>query len=371
MNVFRTWFAAMIRENIRWKCSPVRRSSGLRVFYGYETLPTSKEIASGGLVKTQDLQTLFPNTPRGPNILYLISSALPPYAPRMAQCAKKAGAKVVLNQNGVAYPAWHELGWETTNRFMREVLQQADYVFYQSRFCKLGADRFLDHRDKACEVLYNPVDTTFFHPAPSGLPPSPVRLLLAGSHNHFYRVQVAIDTVRRLRATGFDTKLEIAGHCRWTANAASAVEQVRQYVEAHSLSSDVNVSGPYTQEHANLLFQRSHILIHPQYNDSCPRLVAEAMASGLPVVYSASGGTPELVGEVAGVGAPAPLDWEKIHPPDANLLAQAIGKILADYPQYSSAARTRAVRICDLKPWIARHCYVFDRLLKGEIIEQT
>jgi glycosyltransferase involved in cell wall biosynthesis len=364
-----TWLVTMIRENKRWKSSFTQDSGAIRVFYGFETLPSSREVASGGVVKTQDMQTVFPNTSRNPNILYLISSALPPYAPRMARYAKKAGAKVVLNQNGVAYPAWQEDGWETTNRFMREVLQQADYVFYQSRFCKLGADRFLGPRDKACEVLYNPVDTTFFYPLPSRLPLSPVRLLLAGSHHHFYRVQTAIDTVRRLRDAGLDTKLEIAGRCCWSANASSAEEQLQRYLQAHSLTTDVNFSGAYTQEQARLLFQRVHILLHTKYNDPCPRLVVEAMASGLPVIYSDSGGTPELVGGEAGIGIPAPLDWERDHPPSVELLSQAVEKILADYYRYSSAARMRAVTICDVKPWLERHRDVFVQLVKGEIVE--
>ena len=52
-----------------------------------------------------------------------------------------------------------------------------------------------------------------------------------------------------------------------------------------------------------------------------PTVVLEALASGLPVVYSASGGTPELVGDDAGVGVPAPLDWEQDHPPAPEALA--------------------------------------------------
>lgn len=354
---------------MRWKRSLVREPDAIRVFYGYESLPTSQELASGGLVKTQDLQSVFPNFSQGPNLLYLISSALPPYAPRMARCAKQAGAKVVLNQNGVAYPAWHGAGWETSNRFMREVLQQADYVFYQSQFCKLGADRYLDPRNESCEVLYNPVDTSFFHSSPSVYPLTSIRLLLAGSHHHFYRVQSAIDTVMRLRASGLDARLEIAGRCCWHTEDSSAEDQLRQYIEDHSLAAAITISGPYTQEQAPTLFQRAHILLHTKYNDPCPRLVVEAMASGLPVIYSASGGTPELVGDEAGVGVPAPLDWEKDHPPAAEFLAHATEIILANYNRYSSAARKRAVTVFDVKPWLERHRDVFVRLIKGDKIE--
>ena len=364
-----TWLTSAIRERKRWRSARGHGPNGVRVFYGCEVLPTSRNIASGGLVKTQDLQALFPNTVRNPNLLYLISSALPPYAPRMVRWAKNAGAKVVLNQNGVAYPAWHGAGWETSNRFLREVLQQADHVLYQSHFCKLGADRYLEPRDTSCEVLYNPIDTALFQPAASALPRTPVRLLMAGSHQHFYRIQTAVDTLQRLRENNLDARLEIAGRCSWASGASSAEEQIRNYLESRGLSAAVTLSGPYTQEEARSLIHRAHVLIHTQYNDSCPRLVLEAMACGVPVAYSASGGTPELVGAEAGVGVPAPLDWEHPHPPAPDQLAEAIRKILAAHGPYSSSARRRAVDMFDVKPWLERHRELFSGLVEGGALE--
>ena len=72
------------------------------------------------------------------------------------------------------------------------------------------------------------------------------------------------------------------------------------------------------------------LLLHTQYNDACPGLVLEAMACGLPVVYSASGGTPELVGPEAGLGVAAEQSWEKTYPPDPNKMAGAVLTVLED-----------------------------------------
>ena len=88
------------------------------------------------------------------------------------------------------------------------------------------------------------------------------------------------------------------------------------------------------------------------------------MACGLPVVYSASGGTPELVGDDAGVGVPAPLDWDRDHPPDPEELAKGVTRVAAGLADYSPAARTRALRF-DLRPWVDRHREVFERLVAG------
>ena len=82
------------------------------------------------------------------------------------------------------------------------------------------------------------------------------------------------------------------------------------------------------------------------------------------MAYSDSGGTPELVGSEAGIGIPAPLDWERQHPPDPEALADAIRRILAEYPRRSEAARRRAVEHFGVTPWLERHRQVFARLLE-------
>ena len=40
----------------------------------------------------------------------------------------------------------------------------ADYVFWQSKFCKKTSDKFLGKRRGEGEILYNSVDTSLFTP---------------------------------------------------------------------------------------------------------------------------------------------------------------------------------------------------------------
>ncbi len=129
------------------------------------------------------------------------------------------------------------------------------------------------------------------------------------------------------------------------------------------LEGRVTFVGPYAQSDAPSIFQQAHLLLHTQYNDASPGLVLEAMACGLPVVYSHSGGVPELVGEDAGIGIPSELNWEREIPPDPEAMAQAVLGVADRLKEFSEAARQRAVDRFDLKPWLKRHQEVFEDFL--------
>jgi len=368
INLSRIWLKTAWREYHRFRQNRISgKKAGIRVFYGFDKIPAAGEKAYGGIIKVQDLQKAFPNDPRQANVLYLVSSALPEFPVRMVKLARQAGVKVVLNQNGVAYPGWYGKGWQQANGPMQKILHMSDHVVYQSAFCKQAADRFLGPRVGAADILYNPVDTAFFSPAvdqPTEKTED-VNLLLAGSHQSFYRVRAAVEALRLVLEQAPGTRLIIAGRCSWEREEKKAVRQLQECIAEMHLEAQVKVMGPYSQLVAPALFQQADILIHTKYNDPCPRLVVEGMACGLPVVYSATGGVPELVGNEAGRGVPGPLDWEQDHPPDPAALAEQVVLVMSDLSEYSRAARNRAVNHFDVQPWLKRHGEIFARVLAG------
>ncbi|MGB5686720.1 MAG: glycosyltransferase family 4 protein [Candidatus Electrothrix sp.] len=370
LNLCYIWCKTYQRERKRWISSTNGRdTTSVRVFYGYEEVPGADQKVFGGLVKLQDLQGTFANQVEQPNILYLISSALPYFPVRMAKMAKRAGAKLVLNQNGVAYPGWHGPGWERANQPMQELTELADYIFYQSKFCKQAAETFLGEYSGKSEILYNAVDTDHFIPG-FQKDQNEIVLLLAGSHWSQYRPYSAIETLQKVRQADKRVRLRIAGRFCWEKDDSLAEKQVRDFACRLGVKEFVEYTGSYTQQEAVPLLQNASILLHTKYNDPCPRLVLEAMACGLPVVYSGTGGLPELVGDEGGVGVLGPLDWQEEHPPESDALAEVILQVITDLPDSARAARQRAVRLFDKKKWIERHRVVFAACISSPAQEQ-
>ena len=342
-----------------------RETSSIRVNYGPGKIPLCSETAGGGIIKCQDLAKVFPQNLSDPNILYIVSSSLTPYSVATARFAKRAGAAVVLNQNGVAYPACMPVGWESQNKPMKAIMGLADYVFYQSEFCKISADRFLGAFKGSYEILHNPVDTESFRPkAGKALGNDGLTLLLAGSHAHLSKIKTACETVACLRKSELNVRLIVAGRYSWQEDACLAIQECRRLAGELSVDSRIEFRGAYSQHDVVPLMQEADMLLHPTYNDACPRLVVEAMSCGLPVVYSASGGVPELVGEEGGCGVQAPRDWDAYHPPRSEALADCVRKVAGNYDGYAKAARRRAVARFDVKPWVQRHREVFQQLCR-------
>jgi glycosyltransferase involved in cell wall biosynthesis len=123
------------------------------------------------------------------------------------------------------------------------------------------------------------------------------------------------------------------------------------------------MSGQFAQTEAPALFQSAHILLHTKYNDPCPGVVIEAMASGLPVVYSASGGLPELVADIGGKGVPVETRFDREILPDPSALAACVEAVWQDHARYREAARDRAVTHFDQGAWTRRQLEVFGGLL--------
>jgi len=331
---------------------------GVKVFYGYRKLPSTKEIAKGGIIKFQRLSEMYPNRLRGYNILYMVSSHYPPQAEYIKKASKRKGARFVWNQDGVAYPAWMPTGWEIVNAKLAAFLHDADYVFYQSEFAKESADNFLGKVKSKHEVLYNPVDTQLFHPENKKIDLHSIVILSAGSKYKFDRIEIPLRCLSFVHQQYPHARLRFAGHISPELRIPT-----QKLISELKLEHHVSFLPPFSQKAAPEIFRKCDMLLHPKINDPCPGVVIEAMACGLPIVYSDSGGVPELVGSTAGVGVATEANWDSFEHAKPKDWAGAVLSVFDSYLEFSESARQRAVERFDLRPWIARHRQIFNELL--------
>jgi glycosyltransferase involved in cell wall biosynthesis len=314
----------------------------------------------GGQIKVRLLQSRFPEHRLGFSLLYVLSNGI--YVPQFVlDRVRAAGIPVVLNQNGVFYPGWYPRGWERENARMAKVHAAADYVFYQSEFCQHSAERFLGERAGRSEILYNAVDTRHFTPGTAAAQNRPFTFLVTGKFgaSTAYRLSSSIAGLVAARAAGLDVLLRVAGLIEPAVESAA-----RAQVDALGVSNLVTFSGPYTGTQAPDVYRSAHAYLMTKHNDPCPNAVLEAMASGLPILYSASGGVPEQVGPEAGIGLPVPETFDRDVAPEADAIAEGMSRIVERCDQMAAAARARAVERFDLSHWFARHEAVFRSLVE-------
>ena len=312
----------------------------------------------GTLVKIRLLQKHFPERRLGYSLFYLLSNAI--YLPQFViDQIKRSGVPVVFNQNGVFYPGWYPDRWERENARMAGVHAAADYVFYQSEFCKRCAEKFLGRRSGKSEVLFNAVDTGHFAPSKS-VSGFPYTFLVTGKFGETtaYRLSSSVAGLAAARRGGLDIRLTIAGLIDRNVEAA-----IRNEVERLEIQGAVKFIGPYSNVEAPNVYRSANAYLMTKYNDPCPNTVLEAMASGLPILYSDSGGVPEQVGAQAGIALPMPETFETDLAPNAEEIARGMAQVIKDHDRMAVAARARAVERFDLAHWLARHEAIFRVLL--------
>jgi glycosyltransferase involved in cell wall biosynthesis len=184
----------------------------------------------------------------------------------------------------------------------------ADATIVQSRF-SLEAHRALGIDLVDPRLIGNTVDPAIFHPPPTRTP-------LDGRR------------VRVIATSWSDNPNKGADVLAWLdANLDHARYELTFAGRAPGSLDHVRTLGTIALEQLAEELRRSDIYLAPSQNDPCSNALLEALASGLPALYRASGGHPELVGD-AGV----PFD-EPEEVPDA------LDRLVAELEQRRAAIR--------------------------------
>ena len=216
------------------------------------------------------------------------------------QLKRSQGLRYLVRVCGVDIP-----GFERRYRFIypaitpviRAVWREAECVIAKCR----GEVDLIQRADPTVspQIIPNGVDLRMFAPPAGKLAHGNLRVICVGRLIERKGQRTLIEAAARLRQDGVDVEVELVG----TGDAESAY---RRLVVQKGLESRVHFSGYVSREDVGHHFQNADVFVLPSVNEGMSVSTLEAMAAGLPLIVTDTGGTEELVetGENGFVFAP-------------------------------------------------------------------
>lgn len=165
----------------------------------------------------------------------------------------------------------------------RYCVRNAEYLLQPTRYPQEYFGREIGGR---VVDVGNPVADAFFDIAPA---PEHGRVLYAGAIIQGKRVLDLVEAVARVP----EASLRLVGRTPEPAYAAAVAERIRR----PDLEGRAALLGRFDAGEMLEEFRRAAILVLPSAQETSPMVIAEAMASGVPVVATRVGGVPHLVEE--------------------------------------------------------------------------
>jgi glycosyltransferase involved in cell wall biosynthesis len=307
--------------------------------------------ATAAYMKSRLLAKIFGNEIIRNSVTYVCSGNIPAY---YCSAEKERGVRIIVNQNGVYYPGWYPGDYRRANEInLAGQYRIANYIIYQSQFCKQSAAKYLGSPQCAHEVLYNPIDTEVFTPDYGKAHDVDAPIFLATgnfySAEKYLRLKFALDSFKIVKSKYSNAKMILAG---------MICKELEQKIGDEMGSPGIVRMNTYRYQDAPQIYRMADIYINTQFNDVCPSAVLEAMSTGLPIVYLDCGGTPELV-DGGGIGVPVERSYDNFQYPEPETYAEAMMEGMRRQSALAQEARKRCVEIFDIKIWRKRHEEIF------------
>ncbi|MBI1846974.1 MAG: glycosyltransferase family 4 protein [Candidatus Rokubacteria bacterium] len=232
-----------------------------------------------------------------------------------------------------AFPEWLVL----YRRWFRGALASSDHLVTDCPYPAARLAREFRMPRTKFSVIHSGTDTTLFRPDPVrgrltreklGLPLDAPVLLMVSVLTRQKGADVALDALRLVLRRRADAFLVVVG-------GGPEREPLRRRVEAEGLAGRVRLLGPLSNPDLPACYNGADLFVLPTLRvEGFPWVIAEALASGVPVIASAIGGIPSAVDhEITGVLVP---------PGKAVALAEACLGLLED----TSRRRAMAAAAC-------------------------
>ncbi len=129
--------------------------------------------------------------------------------------------------------------------------------------------------------------------------------------------------------------------------APAFVDRLRRHVRTRGLEGRIRFTGPLTHAGVSAAYDSSDLLVLPSRLETYGMVLTEALAHGLPVVASRTGGVPEAVGSAPDGTLPGVL----VPPGDAEALSTAARRWLQDPAWRRQLRATAHLRRAELPDW--------------------
>lgn len=340
-----------------FKILPSTYKNKVKVFFGGARIGD----IGGTLTKIKKLKNYYGESLFNFNIVYLMSNT--PYLNNFnLLLINKLKIPILHNQNGLFYPSWYDGDYNKENKKIKKQYLKANYIFFQSNFCKEISYKYLEKPKCSSEILYNAVDTKIYSPKKSFKKNKNFSFLITGKFNYNLKDSLILSIlgIQKCNMNGYNFNLNIHGYLD---NRLSNI--LHKKITEYNLQDNVFINGSYNQENANKIYNANDAFLFLIYKAPCSNSVLEALSSGLPIIYSNSGGTPELVGD-AGIGLSVESSYQKYLTPNIDDLEKAMIEIFKNYKEKSQIARERAVNNYNIEKWYNKHSKIMKDLLNAK-----
>jgi glycosyltransferase involved in cell wall biosynthesis len=161
-----------------------------------------------------------------------------------------------------------------------------------------------------CHIVHNGVNTKLFHPDTSQQKREPI-ILFVGNLVPVKGIDTLIDACAQLARRGATFQCQIIGDGPMREKLARQITRLR-------LDGNVELIGALSMENLPERYRAASVLALPSFSEGIPNVILEAQACGTPVVASAVGGVPEVLGKQG-----------LVPPGDAQALADALERTLS------------------------------------------
>lgn len=249
---------------------------------------------------------------------------------------RRAGQKIVLHMHN------DHLSMKLFRPFYRRALAKADVVLCVSDYIRRQAVLSFPEHAARFKVLFNSTDPAVFQPYPQAaaqleglvrLDPQQRHLLYVGRLTALKGVHVLIAAFEQVLRRHPQARLIITGSSFFGGAARTGYERELEEL-AKPIGHAIVFTGYLPHDKLRYLYAAVDVIVLPSvWQDPCPLVVLEAMASGTLLVSAAVGGIPEVVEHR--------VNGLLVAPGDAAALADTLCGAL-DAPEASAAMAVAA-----------------------------